>query len=208
MASGLSLGEVQGLIRSPRAARITLRAPIAGHVVARDVVLGQVIEPTTTAFQIADPARVWVLLEVFERDLARVAVGDSAELETDAQPGLRHRGHVMHIATSVDDSTRTARVRIEVENPDGALRPGQFVRARLRAGEAAGRAVVAVPRGAVVQVEGRPAAFVAVSEGEFELRTLELGVADGDDLEVLRGVDAGEVLVVRGSFALKSELLR
>ncbi len=208
MAAGFSAGEAESLGRAPRVARITLRAPIAGRVVARDVVLGQVVEPTTTVLEIADPARLWVQLEVFERDLAQVAPGSSVEIATDAHPDATLRGTVAHVSTSVNHATRTARVRIEIDNPVGALRPGQFVRARVRREGGDARDAITVPRDAVVQVEGRPAAFVALGGGEFELRVLELGAADGDAVEVLRGVDPGEALVTHGAFALKSELLR
>jgi len=208
LAAGFSQGEAQALARSPGAARVTLRAPIAGRVVSREVVLGQVVEPTTTVLEIADPASLWVQLEVFERDLARVSLGAAVEIQTDAHPDITVRGTVAHIATSVSHATRTARVRIELDNASGALRPGQFVRARVLGGDGRSREGITVPRDAIVQVEGRPSAFVAVADGEFELRPLELGATDGDAVEVLRGVDVGEALVTRGAFALKSELLR
>jgi len=207
MAAGLTQGEIDALVRAPQVARVTLRAPIDGRVVSREVVLGQVVEPTTTLVELADPTRLWVQLEVFERDLARVAVGNPVEIRTDARPEAPLRGAVAHVATSVSQTTRTARVRVEVDNSSGALRPGQFVRARVQ-GNGEGRLAVTVPRDAVVQVEGRPAVFVAVGNDLFELRVVELGVVDGDEVEVLRGIDAGESLVTRGAFALKSELLR
>jgi cobalt-zinc-cadmium efflux system membrane fusion protein len=207
MAAGLSAAEVQALARAPGVARVTLRAPIAGRVVAREVVLGEVVEPTTTILEIADPTRLWVQLEVFERDLAGVAPGSPVEIKTDAHPDVVLHGTVAHVATSVNHATRTARVRVEIDNAAGALRPGQFVRARVRGEGAASREAVTVPRDAIVQVEGRPAVFVAAGDA-FELRVIEPGAMDGDEVEVVRGVDAGEAVVIRGAFALKSELLR
>jgi cobalt-zinc-cadmium efflux system membrane fusion protein len=176
--------------------------------VARPAVLGQVVEPTASLFRIADPSRLWVQLEVFERDLARVRVDDTAEITSEAHPGRVFRGTVGHLAATIAPETRTARVRIAVANPDDALRPGQFVTARVRSGAAVGRPALVVHRSAVVQFEGQPAVFVATGRGEFEVRPLELGVADGDDLEAVRGISDGEALVIAGAFALKSELLR
>ena len=105
-------------------------------------------------------------------------------------------------------STATARVRVEVTDPDEVLRPGQFVNARVRPSQTQGREAVTIARDATVQFEGRTAAFVEVEEGTYELRVLELGAEDSDRVEVIRGVDAGERVVTHGAFALKSELLR
>lgn len=207
LAMGLTPDEVRRMATG-RVHRITLRAPIAGKVFERSVVLGQVVEPASTLLHIGDLSRLWVQLQVFERDLARVRVGDSAEVESEAYPGRVFRGQVGHIASSLDAQTRTARVRIEVDNHDELLRPGQFVTARVRASAADAPRVLALPRSAIVQLEGHPAAFVEVSDGEYEQRFLQLGTVDGNEVVVTRGVDEGERVVVAGAFSLKSELQR
>ncbi len=207
-AMGLGPADVRALSAGGRLHRVTLRAPIAGKVVERPVVLGQVVEPTTTVLRIADPARLWVQLQVFDRDLPRVQLGDAAEITSEAYVDRTFRGVVGHVGASLDAHTRTARVRIEVDNAGEVLRPGQFVTARLRSATAGARSALTLPGTAIVQVEGRPAAFVAVGADEFELRYLELGVTDGPEVEVRRGVDEGEPVVVAGAFALKSELQR
>lgn len=207
-AMGLGPADVRALSAGGRLHRVTLRAPIAGKVVERPVVLGQVVEPATTVLRIADPARLWVQLQVFDRDLPRVQLGDAAEITSEAYPERTFRGVVGHVGASLDAHTRTARVRIEVDNAGEVLRPGQFVTARLRSAAAGARSALTLPGSAIVQVEGRPAAFVAAGADEFELRYLELGVTDGPEVEVRRGVDEGEAVVVAGAFALKSELQR
>ncbi|MFO0630895.1 MAG: efflux RND transporter periplasmic adaptor subunit, partial [Polyangiales bacterium] len=208
LALGLAADDLRGLDGARGLHRVALRAPIAGRVVERAVVLGQVVEPATPLLRLADPSRLWVQLRVFERDLARVRAGDPVTLELDSLPGRTFHGTVGHVSAALDHETRTARVRVEVSDPDEALRPGQFVNARVRPTRGGARDVVTVARDATVQVEGRTAAFVEVSEGTYELRVLELGAEDPERIEVVRGLDAGERVVTHGAFALKSELLR
>jgi cobalt-zinc-cadmium efflux system membrane fusion protein len=188
--------------------RVILRSPIAGHVIRRSVIVGQTIDDTEEVMRVADLSHVWVLLDVFERDLAHVRIGDHAEITTEAYPDRRFDGAVSLVDSTIDLRTRTARVRIEVENPDGSLRPGQFVTARLRMSALGVREVTAIPREAVVQLDGRPAVFVRRAPLEYEAAVVTLGEVDGDDVEIVRGLSVGDVVVTRGAFALKSELLR
>jgi cobalt-zinc-cadmium efflux system membrane fusion protein len=191
----------------PGARKITLRAPIDGEVVQRKAVLGQVVGPTQPILQIADLDHLWVELDVFERDLGHVADGDNAEIESESHPGKVFSGRVTHVAATVDLNTRTAHVRVEVENPGRLLRPGQFVHARLStAGET--RPVLGVPRSAVLQVEGETTVFVQSGENTYIARPVELGVGVGEWVEVTRGLVEGDVVVTAGAFVLKSELLR
>lgn len=132
LAMGVSPSSVQAMSQGRGgASRITLRSPIAGQVVERYAVLGQVVDPTHPILRVADLLVVWVLLDVYERDLARVAEGDTAEIVSDTYPDSVFRGTVSHIDATIDQRTRTARVRIVVPNDDLRLRPGQFVNARL-----------------------------------------------------------------------------
>jgi membrane fusion protein, heavy metal efflux system len=191
----------------PGARKITLRAPIDGEVVKRNAVLGQVVGPTQPILQIADLDHLWVELDVFERDLGHVADGDNAEIESESHPGKVFRGRVTHVAATVDLNTRTAHVRVAVENPERLLRPGQFVHARLStAGDT--RPVLGVARSAVLQVEGETTVFVAEGPNTYRARPVELGVSAGDWVEITRGLVEGDVVVTAGAFVLKSELLR
>ncbi len=188
--------------------RVVLRSPIAGRVIRRNVIVGQTIDDTDEVMRVADLTHVWVLLDVFERDLAHVRVGDRAEITSEAYPDQRFSGAVSIVDSTIDLRTRTARIRIEVDNPELALRPGQFVTARLRMSVLGAHPVTAIPRAAVVQLDGRPAVFVLRAPLEYEASIITLGEVDGDDVEVVRGLAAGDVVVTRGAFALKSELFR
>uniref|UniRef100_UPI002DD67EBE efflux RND transporter periplasmic adaptor subunit n=1 Tax=Dokdonella sp. TaxID=2291710 RepID=UPI002DD67EBE len=196
-------------IRDARAGRVSLLAPIDGTVIRREVSLGQAVQSASDAFQVADLSRLWVLLDLFEKDLPHVHSAQRAEIRTEAYPGRTFPAQVALIGSVIDEKTRTAPVRVEFDNSEGLLRPGQFVTATLQ-GEAtvAQTAVLTVPRKAVVTVEGKPLLFVQTGSGRFERRSVELGPSGGSLIEVRSGVSEGELVVVDGGFLLKSELLR
>jgi cobalt-zinc-cadmium efflux system membrane fusion protein len=207
LAMGLSTQEIERLKAGHGPRRITLRSPLDGEVVRRDAVLGQVVDPTQPVLRVANLDHVWVELDVFERDLPRVAEGNRVEIECEALPGERFTGKVMHVDATVDLATRTAGIRVEVPNQKRLLRPGQFVRARL-ATEGVERRALAIPNTALFQVEGEPSVFVALERDRYAVRPVELGATVGDVVEVTRGLAEGDLIVVEGGFALKSELLR
>jgi cobalt-zinc-cadmium efflux system membrane fusion protein len=207
LAMGISDAELRSLKSGQGPRRITLRAPIEGEVVERYAVLGQVVDPTQPILRIADLGRLWVQLDLFERDLAHVANGDAVEILSETYPGRSFYGKVAYIDATVDTATRTAHLRIEVPNPERLLRPGQFVHARLTTrGE--GELAIAVPRKALLQVDGELSVFVQLGSEKFVARAVEAGRTAGDLVEIKRGLSEGERLVTEGGFVLKSELLR
>jgi cobalt-zinc-cadmium efflux system membrane fusion protein len=207
LAMGLTAQDLTALDSGNGPRRITLRAPIAGDVVERYAVLGQVVDPTQPILRIADLSRLWVELDVFERDLANVAEGNAVEIVSETHPGMTFRGSVSYVDATIDVGTRAAHVRIEVQNPERLLRPGQFVHARLMT-QGDKREVIHVPRRAVTRVDGEPAVFLALGNDKYVARTVELGPSTGDFVEVVRGLVEGDQLVSEGSFVLKSELER
>ena len=117
-------------------ARFTLRSPLAGTVLERQVAQGRVAEPGQALFRIADLARLWLVVHAFERDAVRVQAGSPARVTFSALPGRTAAGTVRRIGSQVDTSSRTIPIRIDVENPDGALRPGMSATAWLPLGDA------------------------------------------------------------------------
>jgi membrane fusion protein, heavy metal efflux system len=208
-AFGLGSGDVAALQQGVSSGgRVPLRSPIDGTVVGREVTLGQAVERSTDAFRVANLARLWVLLDLYEKDLPRVHVGQNVEIKTDAAPGEVFSAKVTYVTPLVDERTRTASARIELHQRDGRLLPGQFVTARLLAEAGAGAVeVVAVPRRAVQSVEGKPVVFRRSGQG-FEKRAVELGASSGDLVEVKGGLAEGDEVALDGAFLLKSELLR
>ncbi|HEX6245861.1 MAG TPA: efflux RND transporter periplasmic adaptor subunit [Polyangiales bacterium] len=207
LAMGLTPGEIQALATGKGPRNITLRAPIPGEVVERYAVLGQVVDPTQPILRIADLSQLWVELDLFERDLSKVQAGDAVEILSETYPGRVFTGKVSYINASIDTETRTAKVRIEVPNPERLLRPGQFVHAHI-ALRGSPEPVIGVPRKAVLQVEGETSVFVQTGKESYVVRPVELGHVAGDVIEIRRGLIEGESVVTEGGFVLKSELQR
>jgi cobalt-zinc-cadmium efflux system membrane fusion protein len=185
-----------------------LLAPFAGTVVDQHITIGELIEPNETPYTIADLTTVWALLDIYEKNLALVGVGDTVEMTVEAYPGATFRGQVTYLSSLLDPATRTAQARVEIENHDGRLRPGMFATATLTAPAAARRNALVAPRDAIQQVRGKPIVFVEVEPGSYQMRQLALGQEAGGDVEVLSGLAADERVVTDGAFYLKATVLQ
>ena len=211
LALGLSRDELPARGGSRPLSRYALRAPLDGVVVERNALPGEAIGAGHSLFKIADLGHVWVALDVFERDLAWVRPGLVVELETQAYPDLRLRAAVRHVAAEIDRDTRTAKVFVDVENPDGRLVPGQFVTATLRSSADAAQptaATVVVPRPALQSLEGASVVFVRRPDGGFVVRHVRTGSTGTDEVEIVDGLAEGEEVAITNAFLLKSEVLR
>lgn len=182
-------------------------APFAGTVVARDASLGEMAERTDTLFTVADLSRLWIELDIFERDLARVRVGQSVAVTTTAYPGRTFPGRIVYIGDVLDAAKRTVRARVEIPNPNGALKPGMFATATIQVG-GGGPALAVVPQDALQEFEGRRVVFVPGDRpGEFRPIPVEVGeTIDGNRVIILSGLAPGSRIVTAGAFALRSEL--
>ncbi len=198
MAGGGLAGEMGVLV---------LRSPIAGKIVESGIYQGQTLESTDTAFRVADLSRLWVELAVFERELSSIHADDPVELAPGAERKHVEKGRVAYVGDVIDVHARSAPVRVEIDNDAGQLRPGQSVVARIHTRAPLQKAIT-VPLTAVTRVDGVPKVFVSHGETSVEARTVEIGMNDGVRAHVLSGLKPGELVVVEGVFALKSELFR
>lgn len=185
-------------------------SPIAGTVVERKVAPGQFVEGQLVAFKVANLDHLWIELDVFERNLTRVNLGDRAELRplSGGSGGEPLIGRVAKMSSRIDPETHSAKVRIEVENRDRKLRVGQAVQAAIHTagGEHAKRPII--PTTAITFVDGKPTVFVGAGPTSVRVVTVQLGAADGDETEIVTGVKETDEVVTEGAFALKSELFR
>ena len=182
---------------------VALNSPIAGRVVSNEAVLGGMVDQLAEIFTVIDPRMLWVDAEVFEKDIAKVKVGQNVEIVVPAFPGEVFHGKITYIGDVLNEDTRTITVRAEVANNPTRLKPGMFANVQiLLNGDSK---VLVVPTSAVLEEGCRSYVYVK-GEGGFQRKEIEGGVVDGDYQEVLGGLQAGEEVVVQGNHQLRSEL--
>ena len=198
-----------GLGASANGQSVSLVAPIAGTVLQVNARMGQPVGPTDTLVVVGETEQVWLGVDVYERDVGKVHVGDEVRVSSIAFPGRVFEGKVDQLGSVIDPDRHVLDARIVLPNQDGALKPGMTASARIL-GEAAGDGGMAlvVPRHAIQTVDGAPFVFVQREPGKYEMRPVERGPELDDDVEILRGLDVKDVIVVDGSFILKSEALK
>jgi membrane fusion protein, heavy metal efflux system len=185
-------------------ASVDVPAPIAGVVTERGTNVGANVNPSTAMFTITDLSTVWVVADVYEKDFGKVRVGRLATIVTGAYPDEQLDGRVSYIDPQISADTRTAKVRVEVPNPRARLRLGMYAEARFGA---TGVPMPTIPRAAVQNVGNRTVVYLVDSgePGKFIERDVRLGGSSGDNVAVLSGVEVGDVIVTKGSFALRAE---
>lgn len=187
---------------------VSLLSPIAGKVQELTVTLGETVATDRAAYSIVNLDRVWAQLAIAPRDLPKIKIGDPIEISADSAPGRLFRGKVSHVSAGSDEVTRAIYVRTLLQNPDGALKTGSYVRGNLITDVRHQK--VTVPEGALQEHTGRPTLYVAVSgkPGEFEVRHVLLGAKGDKWREVSKGLKPGEAVAVSGTFYLKSQALK
>lgn len=186
-----------------------IRAPLDGSVIGCDIASGELVGPDKPAlFVMADLRTMWVFVDVPEMQSGSISVGLPVDITVTALGAQVVKGKVAYIAPELDPLTRTARVRIQVENEDGRLRAGMFARAEINIKAADGEPIVAVPDDAIQTVEGESVVFVPVAgeSNTFTKRQVGIGPVVGGMVPVYAGLSDGEKYVVSGSFVLKAEL--
>jgi Cu(I)/Ag(I) efflux system membrane fusion protein len=195
--------EVERLERTGEATRaITFYSPASGVVTKKDVVPGMRVNAGDMPFEIVDLSRVWVLADAYETDLRQVKPGMRARLTLKAFPNRTFAGRVAFVDPLLDPKTRTAKVRVEVPNPTGELRPEMFGEVVL---EGKSRTAVRIPTDAVIHSGTRSVVFVALPNGRFQPREVQLGEGDSEWVEVVSGIAKGDGVVTRANFLVDSE---
>ena len=184
----------------------TLVAPLAGVVTERNATVGNHVGTEQPLFQIVDTSAMWAELDVPEKELPRVANEQKVAITLDGLGEVELAGAIAYVAPEIDPQTRTAKVRVPLANPTGALRANLYGRARIAV--AGAYETVTVPREAVQRAKGAALVFVRLAEDEFETRRVEEGPSEGALVEITKGVRAGEAVVTKGSFLLKTETLK
>ena len=181
------------------AATFSLNSPIDGIVVERNATIGASVGTDANVFKIIDLSQVWIDANVFEKDLQRVRAGQQVRLTVPAFPQTTFTGKVIFVDNVVDPDTRTVKVRTEVTNPDGRLKPDMFANVQIVTD--VNRAAISIPQAAVLNDEGKTIVFVAEGNG-FQKRQVQPGIQNNDRVEIVDGLSAGDKVVVKGNYLL------
>ena len=183
---------------------VTLPSPVSGTIVDKPSVQGMRFMPGEPLYKIVDMSTIWLIAEVFEQDLAGVRVGQSATITVKAYPGRSLTGRVAFIYPVVGEQTRTARVRIEMANPDDLLKADMYASVEI-ASPVGPRDVLAIPESAVIDSGARQVVLIDHSDGRFEPRAVKLGDRAEGYVAVIDGVRADERVVVSANFLIDAE---
>jgi cobalt-zinc-cadmium efflux system membrane fusion protein len=198
----MGVTDPDALVKAPPSFEVPVKAPIGGLVVEQDVSAGQLIQPgSTQCFMISDVSTVWVLVNVYQKDLPYVRVGDQVSIQTDTYPEVFH-GRIAYVAASLDPSTRTLQARIETNNPGEKLKKDMYVVATVNAGSIAN--VIVVPDAAVLRdTENQPFVYAAASSNQFGRRSVTLGESLNGQTQITSGLKAGDQVIGNGSLFLQ-----
>jgi RND family efflux transporter MFP subunit len=181
---------------------VVFRAPVSGFVIEKQALKGLHVMPGQSLYKVSDLSVVWVEAEVYESEIAAIRVGDAASVTVDAYPGERFAGRAIYIYPYLDDKTRTNKVRLQLPNRDGRLKPGMYANVELTS---RGRSGLVVPTNAVLDSGTEQVVFVAQGDGLFQPRKVKIGRRLGDAIEVLEGLKEGDQVATGAAFFLDSE---
>jgi len=197
---GLKESDIDALATKPALAAVfSLTSPIAGIVVERNATIGATVGSDANLFKIVDISSVWIDANVFEKDLERVRRGQEVKVSVPAFPESNFSGKVILISTVVDPETRSLKVRTEVPNPNGRLKPDMFANVEIITDLR--RAAISIPQSALLNDGGHTVVFVAAGSG-YEKRAVTAGIQSSDRVEILDGLQAGDKVVVKGNYLL------
>ncbi|HYY96497.1 MAG TPA: efflux RND transporter periplasmic adaptor subunit [Pyrinomonadaceae bacterium] len=207
---GLTPQRVEALRSTSQvSSEVSLPAPVAGTVISRSVNPGEVVEANKELMRVADLSTVWVVAQVYEKDLARVRTGSGASVTSDAYPSRVFRGRVTFVDPQIEPTTRTAQVRVELANPGQALKLGMYVGVAFGAGGTAEATVPTVAASAVQNLNGQTVVFLATGDpNTYTVRLVRLGAESEGRYPVLEGLFVGDRVVTQGSFMLRAEWLK
>jgi cobalt-zinc-cadmium efflux system membrane fusion protein len=198
----MGVSDPDALVQAPPSFEVPVKAPIAGVVVEQDVAAGQLLQTgTTQCFMISDVSTVWVLVNVYQKDLPYVRVGDQVAIQTDTYPETFH-GRIAYVAASLDPATRTLQARIETNNPGEKLKKDMYVAAMVNAGTISN--AIALPDSAVLRdSENQPFVYAAASANQFGRRAVTLGESLNGQTQITSGLNAGDRVIGNGSLFLQ-----
>ncbi|HYO80940.1 MAG TPA: efflux RND transporter periplasmic adaptor subunit [Bryobacteraceae bacterium] len=195
-----------GAKSTPHDDEVPVKAPESGMILERKVSAGTVVTAGEEMFRITDTAALWMIANAAESDLAALRIGQPVIVTVRAYPDREFRGRIVRLGERLDPETRTLQVRVLVPNGGGMLKPEMFATAAVGSGRSQNG--IFVPEEAVQDLNGASVVFLSNGAGRFQVRPVQLGQRSGGAVEVISGLQAGDNVVSKGSFVVKSHLLR
>jgi len=198
----MGITDLDALVNGPPSFEVPVRAPIGGEVVEQDVSAGQLVQPgSTQCFMISDTSSIWVLVNVYQKDLPYVRVGNTVTMQTDTDSQVFH-GKISYVAASLDANTRTLPARIETANPGEKLKKDMYVFATVKAGTISN--AIALPDAAVLRdSENQPFVYAAAAANQFGRRRVAVGDSVDGQTQITSGLKAGDQVIGNGSLFLQ-----
>ncbi len=181
---------------------MTYFSPISGTVLTKEIQEGQYVDEGMILYKLADLSKVWIYLDVYEKDIRFILMNHPVQITTESYPNEKFKGKVTFIDPVLNNETRTVRVRTEFENPNGKLKPQMYVKAQIHVPSSS---ALVVPTTAVLYTGKRTLVWIEVKPNTFEPRDVTLGISSGSFIEVLSGLEENENVVTSGGYLLESE---
>lgn len=182
-------------------------SPLSGIIIFRDVIVGEHVEPNKILFTASDLRTLWALLDAYEKDLPFITRDSRVTILSSLYPDKEFAGKITYISNTIDEKLRTIKIRVEVKNDDGLLKPNMFIQGIVE-NKAVGLNLLAVPEEAVQTLNGEKIVFVLEGKDIFAIQHVELGEKIGNTRVIAKGLEEGQKIVIQGAFTLKSELTK
>jgi cobalt-zinc-cadmium efflux system membrane fusion protein len=186
---------------------IAIPSPISGVVVEKSVTQGEMVNPEKVLFTAADLSTLWVVIDIYEKNISQIKPGLEVKLFVAAYPDTAFKGRISYVGDVMDEKTRTVKARVTVDNAKGLLKPGMFATVSMDSGrDSRADKIVIIPEEAIFLDGSERYVFLREAGGRFAVRRVSAGATSGEKIEIKEGLKAGDRVVVKGVFALKSEL--
>lgn len=185
---------------------IPVTTPVGGVVLEKTITQGEMVNSEKALFTVADLSTLWVVIDIYEKDISRLRLGTGVKVSVTAFPDQTFRGKIAYIGAVVDEKTRTEKARVTIDNSSGLLKPGMFATVLIEATGSRAERLIAVSEEAVLVDGTKRYVFIQTAPDKFKRREIEAGRTLGNRIEVTSGLKEGESVAVKGAFILKSEL--
>jgi cobalt-zinc-cadmium efflux system membrane fusion protein len=216
---GLDHDQIDGLIEKCQAVMdkeykceiadpyLPILSPLSGTVIFRDALIGEHIQPGKILFQVSDLTKLWAVLDAYEKDIPYLKKNSRVTIHSSLYPEKEFKGRVSYIHDLIDEKLRTVKIRVEVDNSEGLLKPHMFIEGRVDS-KPDGQQVLVVPEEAVQNLNGEKIVFIRTGYDVYSVRHITTGIKIGKNLVVANGLGEEDILVVKGAFTLKTELTK